>query len=65
MTGGSRVLLVVSRLGAHIAVFSVLYSMLLRPLPFPDADGWVAIEAEIETCSDRPSCTDATRFTRE
>jgi putative ABC transport system permease protein len=34
-------------IGANVAVFSVLYGMLLRPLPFPDADRLVAIEAEI------------------
>lgn len=34
-------------LGANVAVFSVLYGMLLRPLPFPEADRLVAIDAEI------------------
>jgi predicted permease len=32
--------------GANVAIFAALYAMLLRPLPFPDADRLVAIEVE-------------------
>ena len=34
-------------IGANVAVFSVIDGMLFRPLPFPDADRLVAIDAEI------------------
>ena len=35
-------------IGANVAVFGVVYGLLLRPLPFPDADRLVALEAEID-----------------
>lgn len=43
---GTVILTLALSIGANVAIFSVIYAMLLRPLPFPDADRLVAVEVQ-------------------
>jgi putative ABC transport system permease protein len=43
---GTVVLTLALTVGANVAIFAAIYALILRPLPFPDADRLIAIEVE-------------------